>query len=96
MVVLDNGHFGETGMQRSHTSLGTRLVDVAKACGIHRSKEVFQMTDIRQLAMDINAMKGLMFAQVHIRQEDLPRQLPTRDGTFLKNRMRQNLGLPLV
>ena len=22
IVVLDNGHFGETGMQQSHTSLG--------------------------------------------------------------------------
>ena len=96
VVVLDNGHFGETGMQRSHTSLGTRLVDVAKACGILRSKEIFQMADIRPLALDINAMQGPLFAQIHIRQEDLPRQLPTRDGTFLKNRMRQSLGLPLV
>jgi thiamine pyrophosphate-dependent acetolactate synthase large subunit-like protein len=33
IVVLDNGHFGETGMQRSHTSLGTRLAEVARACG---------------------------------------------------------------
>ena len=43
VVVLDNGHFGETGMQRSHSSLGTRLVDVAKACGIARAREVFQL-----------------------------------------------------
>jgi len=34
LVVLDNGHFGETGMQRSHTSLGTDLVAVAKGFGI--------------------------------------------------------------
>ena len=34
IVVLDNGHFGETGMQRSHTSLGTDLVAVAKGFGI--------------------------------------------------------------
>ena len=54
------------------------------------------MADIRPLALDINAMQGPLFAQIHIRQEDLPRQLPTRDGTFLKNRMRQSLGLPLV
>ena len=30
VVVLDNGHFGETGMQRSHTSLGTRLIEAAR------------------------------------------------------------------
>jgi len=34
IVVLDNGHFGETGMQRSHSSLGTDLVAVAKGFGI--------------------------------------------------------------
>lgn len=96
VVVLDNGHFGETGMQRSHSSLGTRLVEVAKACGIARSREVFQLTEATALAKDINARQGLLFAQVHIKQEDLPRALPTRDGTFLKNRMRQHLGHPLV
>ena len=37
VVVLDNGHFGETGMQRSHTSLGTDLVAVAKGFGIPNS-----------------------------------------------------------
>ena len=37
-----------------------------------------------------------MLAQVHIKQEDLPRVLPTRDGTFLKNRLRMHLGHPLV
>jgi thiamine pyrophosphate-dependent acetolactate synthase large subunit-like protein len=96
VVVLDNGHFGETGMQRSHTSLGTRLVDVAKACGIARSREVFQLSEAAALAQDVNARQGLLFAQVHIRQEDLPRQLPTRDGTYLKNRMRLHLGQTLV
>ncbi len=96
VVVLDNGHFGETGMQRSHSSLGTRLVEVAQACGIVRSREVFQLAEAAALAQDINARQGLLFAQVHIRQEDLPRALPTRDGTFLKNRIRQHLGHPLV
>ncbi len=96
VVVLDNGHFGETGMQRSHTSLGTRLVEVAKACGIARSREVFQISETQTLAQDIQARQGLLFAQVHIQQVDLPRQLPTRDGTYLKNRIRLHLGHALV
>lgn len=96
VVVLDNGHFGETGMQRSHTSLGTKLVDVAKACGFPRTQEVFQLNEVTALAQDIQARQGLLLAQVHIKQEDLPRALPTRDGTFLKNRLRMHLGHPLV
>jgi thiamine pyrophosphate-dependent acetolactate synthase large subunit-like protein len=96
VVVLDNGHFGETGMQRSHSSLGTRLVEVAKACGIARSREIFNLNEAPALAQDIQARQGLLFAQVHIKQDDLPRQLPTRDGTYLKNRMRLHLGQALV
>src|SRR6478609_1111795 len=34
IVVLDNGLYGETGRQRSHTALGTDLVTVAGGCGI--------------------------------------------------------------
>src|SRR5262249_18212700 len=34
VVVIDNGHFGETGMQRSHTGLGIDIAGVAAACGI--------------------------------------------------------------
>ena len=34
IVVLDNGHYGETGMQASHTQAGVSLCGVARACGI--------------------------------------------------------------
>ena len=34
IVVLDNGHYGETGMQRSHTALGVDLIGVANATDI--------------------------------------------------------------
>ena len=34
IVMLDNGHFGETGMQRSHSSLGADLVAVARGFGV--------------------------------------------------------------
>src|SRR3974377_897521 len=41
IVVLDNQHYGETGMQASHTQAGIDLVAVAKACrfagGLHVS-----------------------------------------------------------
>ena len=31
IAVLDNGHFGETGMQMSHSGLGADLVAIAKS-----------------------------------------------------------------
>ncbi len=94
IVVLDNGHFGETGMQRSHTSLGTRLADVAQACGVSHTQAVFSETEIPALAQRINARNGMLLAQVHIRQDDIPRVLPSRDGVYLKNRFREALGFP--
>ena len=34
VIVFDNQHYGETGMQASHTDKGVDLVGVAKRCGI--------------------------------------------------------------
>lgn len=93
IVVLDNGHYGETGMQRSHSSLGLRLADVARGCGIAQAQEVCRLDEADALAARINARAGLLFAQVHILPEELPRALPARDGVHLKNRLRQALGL---
>lgn len=93
IVVLDNGHFGETGMQRSHSSLGLDLVAVAKGCGIENAFVVREPAGTQALAQRVRARKGLAFAQVLIAAEEVPRALPPRDGTYLKNRVREHLGL---
>ena len=92
IVVLDNGHFGETGMQRSHTSLGTDLAAVARACGIERSFQVGDMSGADRIAEAALARNGACFAQVIVKADDLPRALPSRDGVHVKNRFRQALG----
>jgi thiamine pyrophosphate-dependent acetolactate synthase large subunit-like protein len=92
IVVLDNGHYGETGMQRSHSSLGTQLVAVSKGFGIADSFEVHHAGDVGQIVERINARQGTALAQVHIRADEPPRALPPRDGVFVKNRFRANLG----
>ncbi|MDE1947741.1 MAG: aldehyde dehydrogenase [Burkholderiales bacterium] len=96
IVVLDNGHYGETGMQRSHSSLGTRLVDVARGFGIEQAHEVRAMEEVDALAESINARAGLRFVQVRIKTEEVPRALPSRDGVHLKNRFRKALGYSTI
>ena len=93
IVVLDNGHFGETGMQRSHTSLGTDLAAVARACGIGNAFRVEHMSGVDRIAEAALARGGACFAQVIVKADDLPRALPSRDGVHLKNRFRKELGL---
>lgn len=94
IVVLDNGHFGETGMQRSHSSLGTSLVGVAKGFGIADSFVVQQLDGFNDVARRVNARKGLALAQVLIKPDEPPRALPPRDGVYVKNRFRAELGFP--
>jgi len=93
VVVLDNGHFGETGMQRSHTSMGTDLVAVAKGFGIDDSSSTASVDDCAAIARRVNSRKGPAFVQVFIEANEPPRALPPRDGPFIKNRFRAALGL---
>jgi phosphonopyruvate decarboxylase len=94
VVVLDNGHYGETGMQRSHTSLGTDLVAVARGCGFAHAEAIREAGAVAALVARIHARAGCLLALVHVASEDLPMALPARDGVYLKNRFRGALGLP--
>ena len=93
IVVLDNGHFGETGMQRSHTSLGVDLVAVAKGFGIADAFSVASVDRCEEIAGRAVARRGATFVQVFIDADEPPRALPSRDGVFIKNRFRAALGL---
>jgi phosphonopyruvate decarboxylase len=93
VVVLDNGHFAETGMQASHTRLGTNLIEVARACGIRRCEAVTSLESVDRLGALVNAREGCLFARIAIAADDVARALPPRDGAFLKNRFRGTLKL---
>lgn len=92
IVILDNGHFGETGMQQSHTSLGTNLAQVAKAVGVPTTLEISDIEELGNLAQAIRKAEGMTVAQVYISTDEPQRALPPRDGTFVKNRFREHLG----
>lgn len=93
IVVLDNGHFGETGMQRSHASLGADLVGLAKASGIADAHLITSDDGYAEIAKRINQKSVTSFNQVLITADEPPRALPSRDGVYVKNRFRATLGL---
>ncbi len=93
IVVLDNGRYGETGMQPSHTAGPTKLAAVATACGIDSVHDVETLADVERLAAALAAPTDLVFARVRIAPEELPRVLPERDGERLKARFRAALGI---
>jgi thiamine pyrophosphate-dependent acetolactate synthase large subunit-like protein len=97
IIVLDNGQFGETGGQISHSGLGVNLAQVARSVGF---KEVGEITDEGALAAARKRIcakgTGPYFATVRIACEEIRRVLPSRDGVYLKNRMRAHLGFAVT
>jgi len=93
LVVIDNERYGETGMQRSHTALGTDLVAVAKACGIASAREIRGSAELDAFVTQMRRMAAPCFGLIKVAPENPPRVLPPRDGVHLKNRFRQSLGL---
>ena len=96
IVVLDNGHYGETGMQPSHTSLGTHLTAVAAACGLAWTTDISEMSQLTSLAEYINTKQACGLARISVSADELPRALPNRDAVYLKNRFRAALGLQVI
>src|SRR2546430_3780226 len=63
IAVFDNGRYGETGMQASHTADGVALIGVAQACGF---KQVFDITDelgLREFSAHLHDVATTVFAR---------------------------------
>jgi thiamine pyrophosphate-dependent acetolactate synthase large subunit-like protein len=94
IAVLDNEVYGETGGQTSHTSAAADLVGVARACGIQDSRAISTLAEVEAFAKAVHDLSaGPRFANVKIDSANLERILPTRDGTYIVNRLRGDLGL---
>jgi thiamine pyrophosphate-dependent acetolactate synthase large subunit-like protein len=93
VAVLDNGHFAETGMQRSHTGLGLDIAEVARSCGL-AAETIHDVAGVETLRASLGrAGDGPRLAVLKVKAENLPRSLPSRDAVYIKNRFRAQLGL---
>jgi thiamine pyrophosphate-dependent acetolactate synthase large subunit-like protein len=92
IAVFDNGHYGETGMQASHTAETVDLIGVAEACGFKEAVGIIDENGLRNFTARIHSAATSLFARVVIRADEPPRVLPPRDGVLLKNRFRRAIG----
>lgn len=88
VVVLDNAHYGETGMQRTHTGYGVDLAGMAAAAGFAQALRVKTQAEVEKLRDLAHAGEGPLFAAIAIDPEKLPLVLPPREGSLIKNRFR--------
>jgi len=58
VAVFDNGRYGETRMQASHTDIAVELIGVARACGIEQVFDVTEETALRRFAELVHGAGG--------------------------------------
>lgn len=92
IVILDNGHYGETGMQLSHAGHGVRLDRVAQSVGFEDASQVTDMAGVTSLRERIHARNALICANIVVGTGELERVLPSRDAVHIKNRFKMALG----
>ena len=91
ILVQDNEHYGETGMQETHTGHGVDLVAMARGAGFARTMSVMAESQVGALRSAIHAGGGPLFAVAKVAGDPLPLVLPPREGAFLQARMREAL-----
>jgi len=86
IVVLDNQHYAETGMQPSHTAAGIDLAAIAKACRFADALLVSDIGKAQRVRDLVHHVRGPILIQARIAEGDAPRVLPIRDGHAIKQR----------
>jgi phosphonopyruvate decarboxylase len=72
IVCVDNGHYGETGYQKSHTSLGTDLAMIASGSGIKLTWTIEQQADIAAGARLIREANAAAFVLLRVKPTEPP------------------------
>lgn len=91
ILVVDNEHYGETGMQPAHTGRGVDLVGIAKAAGIRDSTLVTTQVELQALSRLLFTGTGLRFATIKVGIGPVPAAVPSLDGPYLRTRFRLSM-----
>jgi thiamine pyrophosphate-dependent acetolactate synthase large subunit-like protein len=86
IVVLDNAHYGETGMQASATHAGIDLVATALACRFKHARTISRIEEAADVRKLLHTGDGPILVSARISEDDVPRVLPLRDGHAIKQR----------
>jgi thiamine pyrophosphate-dependent acetolactate synthase large subunit-like protein len=88
IVCVDNGHYGETGYQKSHTSLGVDLEKIAAASGIKRTLAIEQQSELAGGARLIREGNGASFVLLRVKPTEPPAYKRDLDPATCRTRFR--------
>lgn len=91
IVCVDNGHYGETGYQKSHTSLGVDLEQMAIGAGIKASRTVSRADQIADASRLIRETNGAVFVCLRVTAGDPPAYRRLMDPAACRTRFRSAL-----
>lgn len=72
ILCVDNGHYGETGYQQSHTSLGVDLERMAQGAGIKATRTVQDAGQIAEGARVLRESNATSFVLLRVKPTDPP------------------------
>ena len=88
IVCVDNGHYGETGFQKSHTSLGVDLERIAAGSGIKATRTIEKQTEIADGARMLRESNGTCFVLLRVKPTDPPGFKRNLNPAFCRDRFR--------
>jgi thiamine pyrophosphate-dependent acetolactate synthase large subunit-like protein len=91
IVVLDNEHYGETGMLASHTARGVDLAGIARAAAFPWVTTVYSAEELEAWLPSVYDNQGPVLGVVKVQASQPILQVPPRDGTYIKARFRTAL-----
>jgi thiamine pyrophosphate-dependent acetolactate synthase large subunit-like protein len=91
IVCVDNGHYGETGWQKSHTSLGVDLEKIAIGAGIKRTMTVLQEADLAAASRFIREGNSTGFVVLKVKPTEPPPAKRNLDAAHCRDRFRRAL-----
>jgi phosphonopyruvate decarboxylase len=90
VICVDNGHYGETGYQKSHTSLGVDLEKIAAGSGIKRTLTIEAEGEIPAGARMIREGNGSSFVLLRVKPTDPPKYKRDLDPATTRTRFRSS------
>ncbi|MCC6466814.1 MAG: thiamine pyrophosphate-binding protein [Alphaproteobacteria bacterium] len=88
ILCVDNGHYGETGYQRSHTSLGVDIEKFAQGAGIKMTCTVASEADIPNGARMLREGNATAFVLASVHPADGLKVKASLDGAACRLRFR--------
>jgi thiamine pyrophosphate-dependent acetolactate synthase large subunit-like protein len=92
IVCVDNGHYGETGYQKSHTSLGVDLEKIAAGFGIKACRTISAEEQLPDGTRSLRDGNGTIFVLLRVKPTDPPPFKRNMDPAASRVRFRTALG----